>query len=420
MTDLTRWIAIALMSWVSYAPSRSEACDYAPISARLVSERVPTTGPIVVSIDCTLNDYCDDAKPTLRLVWDDLAVPGEQQIYRGEDRLFVVFRPDAPLQEGRGYVGLDDVPDVDLFTPVTTFADVRPAVADLSQVQFSFGTIGFGTGAEYCCGGGFACFPTCQAEREVVHGSIDVDLSPYEQAPFLLFRLLGMEADGSEIDSGYARAYQRPRATFGQPASEYCATLEVLDLATGEVGTRTECMPGEAAPRVGQTVLSSPSPDSFTFDCFAPPACSTTEADCGDTPAHILTAFCEGRQLACARESGCDGLLEYCVDVIDIPDPVLERARAEAGLEPEPSEPRASHSDDDPAAHDAGVSDPSAGGDEGADVAPPKHKVKACAVADLGGGRDSAPPGVWCFGLLGLARRLRRSDRAAPVASRHR
>jgi hypothetical protein len=387
--------AAALAGWIAME-SRAHACTYVPILPELAAEQVPLAGPVLIDLNCTETDFCESGEPALVITRDGEPVEGTVELLRGDGQLFLIWTPAASLTAGEAYrVTLVDVPDwgTSLEFEVRADPDVEWTAPALDTLVWSRGATAQPVGEPICCVGGFSCFGTCLAEREVLRATVALDQEAAPSTPAFVYRMRWREADGSESAHGWRRSHhwKSIEATFQQLASSYCATLEVRSLIDGTVMQAEHCEDPDPALAYGEIKDAIHAPDRFLFgDCPVPPGadetCDPTRDACSVPSRPLLEGWCAAWQPRCAA-----------------PDAVFDTCALVSGYcETTPDHDTGTSRSDDAGADDdeatGGYSQAQAGSADG------------CSAA---GGRLAAPQAAWVLGslLLPLLRSRRRTRR---------
>ena len=325
MACFLRLTGLSLVLW-GLAPDAVEACTYSPVQAQLLVDTVPLAGPVLIDVDCTLDDYCDDGEPELRV--RDAAgaeVAGALTRHRGLGTIYLVWLPDAELTAGETYTlsfGGDAPGDLSADEhEVTADAAATLPTEDIDALSIQLGSHERPEGEELCCVGGFACFDVCFTEQVRVAASLSLaerdDAGRMEAAHAYRITL------PDSIDSGFRRVDQWVGVFSDEPAERFCATLEVLSLVDGSVASRELCLDTDPNVAIGEVRDASYEPDDFiSGDCPVPPGalrdCDPRAEDCNAPPALILEPWCDGNAQVCAEDPDvldgepCEAVAAFC------------------------------------------------------------------------------------------------------------
>lgn len=319
----------ALAAGLLSAPALTQACTYVPVNFSLLGERVPVSGPIIVDVDCQQSDYCKVGAPPQLLVFDGAqAVEGSLEMVRGDVAAFLVWRPTAPLQEGRAYqIQVREVEGSAGRREFTVRADASFVWAAASEPSWTFDHVVEDTGERFCCFAAQACFDHCFTEKRIVKAVLTPVIARTPEQATTVYELRWSEADGARRELSYRRPsrFQQPSqwdvlAKFEQPAQEYCATLEVRNLVDGRSQEFSRCFAPDSSVSYGESVAFTP--DSSTLqDCQVPPGvdfeCQGSECE---APSQMyLRAWCDANRTLCAssaQRSYCERYAGFCDGVL--------------------------------------------------------------------------------------------------------
>lgn len=315
----------ALAGGLMGAPDVARACTYVPVNFSLLGERMPVSGPLIIDVDCQQTDYCKvGAPPQLRVLDGTQEVEGSLEVVRGELAAFLVWRPTAPLQQGREYrIEVSEVEGSAGGREFTVRADPAFAWAAPAEPSWSLSDLVADTGERFCCFAGQACFDHCFTEQRIVKAVLTPELTRAPEQAATVYALRWREADGTTRELGYRRPtrFQEPTqwdvlAMFDQPAQEYCATLEVRNLVDGRSQEFSRCFTADPAVTYGESVAFTPDTTALR-DCQVPPGVDfECQGSACDPPSQMyLRAWCDANRTVCsgsAPRSYCDRHASFC------------------------------------------------------------------------------------------------------------
>lgn len=244
---------------------------------------------------------------------DGVVLDGELEVIAEQRPGVLVWRPNVALHDGDLLrVDLNYTLDGEPRWDTTWESEVGPAMGDPSSsldgaaLELEFKTTNLSSGDEYCCEDPASCSSSCiSSEQETVavlrvHDDWrDEFLLPDFTEGQFVYRMHPGDASAAELRPWYSDPINGLFTFFKQSDEEYCAYLEVMQVASGEtVRTETACV---ATPDDADTLGVRPTKLGEIDSWSRGRSCDVS----AETIACELGLGCEQAEADTEAEAGC-------------------------------------------------------------------------------------------------------------------